>query len=376
MASALPRAQPRSVFVTVLGWAVIVASGCASAISAITVLMFLAGSYGTSSGLTLEGLILIVAPPVTLVAGIGLLRRQRWAHGYLVALLCVVLAYNGFAIIKGPTPQSSHTSAAGVRTTVLASDANYSPTVIAIAIWLLVMLLSPKIRAEFRSSPTMRGQPTPPNTEGGWRVGHRGRDCMYYDEWRDGTWQRIEIDGEMLTGRAHHVIYFASPERWRSYPEWARDRRDEIIARIKTAFREPDYEYYGEGLQPPAQPRTRSDPTAVADAAPPSRALQRTGVSAAVTSAERKRFAVAVLVIVALLGLAGGMFWLVTDGLGKGETVLPSTHATRQRSVSRLEEPAQFWASLGIYTVIGFGSLGCAGWLTRATWSERAGRRS
>lgn len=68
---------------------------------------------------------------------------------------------------------------------------------------------------------------------------------MYYEEFREGTWQRIEIDGEMLCGRAHHVIYFASAERWRSYPDWARIRRDEIIARITSEFREPDYEYDG-----------------------------------------------------------------------------------------------------------------------------------
>ena len=27
------------------------------------------------------------------------------------------------------------------------------------------------------------------------------------------------------------------------YPEWARQRRDEIVARVKSVFREPDYEY-------------------------------------------------------------------------------------------------------------------------------------
>ncbi len=68
---------------------------------------------------------------------------------------------------------------------------------------------------------------------------------MYYEEFWADSWQRIEIDGEMLTGRAHHIIYFDSPERWQSYPEWARDRRDEIIGRIKSQFREPDYEYEG-----------------------------------------------------------------------------------------------------------------------------------
>jgi len=75
-----------------------------------------------------------------------------------------------------------------------------------------------------------------------WRVGHQGRDRMYYEELHGGAWERIDIDGEMLMGRAHHVIYFASPERWLEYPEWARGRRDEIIARITSEFREPDYE--------------------------------------------------------------------------------------------------------------------------------------
>jgi len=78
-----------------------------------------------------------------------------------------------------------------------------------------------------------------------WRVGHTGRDRMYYEEFRGGTWQQITIDGEMLMGPAHHVIYFATPEKWDSYPEWARGRRVEIIARIKSEFAPPDYEYFG-----------------------------------------------------------------------------------------------------------------------------------
>ena len=73
----------------------------------------------------------------------------------------------------------------------------------------------------------------------GWRVGHVGRDAMYYEEFRDGTWHRIEIDGEMLVGKAHHVIYFASLR----FPEWASERRDEIIGRIKSEFHPPEYEY-------------------------------------------------------------------------------------------------------------------------------------
>lgn len=84
------------------------------------------------------------------------------------------------------------------------------------------------------------------HTQKGWRVGHRGRDVMYYEERIDGAWQRLDIDGEMLLGRAHHVIYFASEETWQTYPAWARHRREEIIARIKSEFRPPDYEYHSD----------------------------------------------------------------------------------------------------------------------------------
>jgi hypothetical protein len=79
-----------------------------------------------------------------------------------------------------------------------------------------------------------------------WRVGHVGRDMMYYEEARDGRWERIEISGEMLIGPAHHVIYFDTAEAWeKRVPDWARGRRNEIISRIKSAFRPPGYEYHG-----------------------------------------------------------------------------------------------------------------------------------
>ena len=80
----------------------------------------------------------------------------------------------------------------------------------------------------------------------GWHVARLGRDQMCYEEFIGGKTRRIMIDGEMLVGRPRHVIYFASPDEWRKkYPDWARDRRDEIIARIKSEFRESDYEYSG-----------------------------------------------------------------------------------------------------------------------------------
>jgi hypothetical protein len=81
---------------------------------------------------------------------------------------------------------------------------------------------------------------TPPPCEGDWRVGHKGRDAMYYEEFAGGAWRRFEIDGEMLMGRAHHVIYFTSTH----FPDWAAGRRDQIVARIKSQFFPPDYKYY------------------------------------------------------------------------------------------------------------------------------------
>lgn len=78
-----------------------------------------------------------------------------------------------------------------------------------------------------------------------WRVGHQGRDMMYYEEHINGRWERLALSGEMLMGPAHHVIYFASEADWQRHPAWAQGRRDQIIARIRAAFPPPDYEHQG-----------------------------------------------------------------------------------------------------------------------------------
>jgi hypothetical protein len=71
----------------------------------------------------------------------------------------------------------------------------------------------------------------------GWRARDVGPEELCYEEWREGAWQPIQIPGEMLLD--HHVIYLARLE----LPDWAKERRDEIVGRIKSAFRSPDYEY-------------------------------------------------------------------------------------------------------------------------------------
>lgn len=178
-----------------------------------------------------------------------------------------------------------------------------------------------------------------------WRVGHQGRDRMYYEELHQGVWERIDIDGEMLMGRAHHVIYFATPQRWLEYPPWARDRRDEIIARITSRFREPDYEYYG------LAGTAGAAPGAAELNVPPAAASTRKGAPPRDGS---RALSVAVLV---LCVLAAAMAWLVASGVVGGETYLPLKRAVLRRTVSRVQDPVMFWISIGIYAAIGAGAL-------------------
>ncbi len=356
---------PRSLLVTILGWLVIVGSALLSTISFISLLMIFVGSYGTSTSDPLGFLTVIVAPPVTFVAGIGLLRRWWWARIYMLALLLVVLGYNGYQFIRGPIPQHSYVSPGGVPTTVLASEAFYSIPVIVVCVGLLVILLTRGVRAEFAASrpsfpswdhavkPSASEKPRQNNLmseiKRGWRVGHHGRDCLFYEELHGIAWQRIEISGEMLMGPTHHVIYFASAKEWKKYPDWANQHRDEIMARIKSEFREPDYKYY-EDSNLSVSPRASATP--------------------ATTSASRKNLPWQLLALVILLGISGGMFWLVNDGIGKGETTLPMKQSTHRRIVSRIKEPATFWLSIGVYATIGAGTLGLVLWGVRVALKD------
>lgn len=179
-----------------------------------------------------------------------------------------------------------------------------------------------------------------------WRVGHTGRDQMYYEEQRGDQWQRIEISGEMLTGPAHHVIYFASPAQWNQYPGWARDRRAEIIGRIKSEFREPDYEYHGDAGSTGSAPN--STPAAHRPVRRPVHGMRAL-----------------MLAIMLLLALSGGMLLLVISGLTSGHTTLPIKRATTLRQVTRTDDVALYWVSIGIYTTLGLGALGMGAWALR-----------
>lgn len=396
---------PHSTFVTVLAWIVIVLSSLLMPISFLSFLMVATASHGSSSADPIGFFIVVLGPLTTLVAGVGLLRRRRWALVYLAMVLCAIVVANGFDLARNPSAPRTYVSPGGVPTTVTPAGRAYvvqTSVLIAISAGLLVTLLSRKVRVEFgyasdhlpshatpatgaaAGTPPMAvtgtvGHPpavdgvvgTPPvqtaepaDPERGWRVGHRGRDCMYYEEWRAGTWQRLEISGELLTGRAHHVIYFDSPQRWLEYPAWARHRRGEIIARIKKEFQPPDYEYDGDiaHAAPPSPGVAAPNPIAL-------RPSHRT-VATARPGRPKPNMALPIAVTV-LLAVTVCMGWLVGSGLSKGETYFPTKHVTQRRVVIRQEEPATFWACLGLYSALGAGTLGLAVWLLRESFRQR-----
>lgn len=354
-----PAAKAKSRLVTLLAWSLMLGGALLTPISVISLLMLVAGSYGSQST-TLSGFfVVVVLPPATALAGFGLRLRVRPAYVGVLLLLGGITAWNAAQLLRDPTEAHTVYSADGVPTHVSGSEVDYPlhGIVALAALGALALLLRPSVRAEFpartppvRSVDVVPREPAPGATRlapddrpgdvaRGWRVGHRGRDEMDYEELRDGRWERIPISGEMLMGRAHHVIYFASPRAWLAYPDWARHRRDEIVARVKSEFRPPDYEYLDAGPAP---------------------AAFATGTGSTASPSQLRALAIAVTL---LLAIAAGAGWLVQRGVTRGETWLPLPHASQRRVVARAEEPATFWLAIAVYAAAAAGTAGLSGWL-------------
>lgn len=162
----LPPSQPakpsRPRFITALAWTLIVFSALLLPISLITVLMILTGSYGTENIKLMDFLNVVVRPPATLIAGIGLLCRWRWAHTYCVALLASFGLWHATVMARGPSPERTYTSPSGVRTTVLASTVNYPAHIAVLTITLLVLvkLHGRPIRDHFNNLPRTTARPS------------------------------------------------------------------------------------------------------------------------------------------------------------------------------------------------------------------------
>jgi hypothetical protein len=145
---AIPSAS-RSVLVTSLAWLTIVVGALGTPISGLALLMILAGGPGSSTFEPLGFLIVVVLPLAAIVAGIGLLRRKRWAHHFLLVLILWALAHHVYLLARGPIPQSTHISASGVPTTTLETPVSPHtlPTILMCAC-LAVLLLTRRVRTE------------------------------------------------------------------------------------------------------------------------------------------------------------------------------------------------------------------------------------
>ncbi len=78
----------------------------------------------------------------------------------------------------------------------------------------------------------------------GWYVEHNGRCGIFYYELYSLKIKKIFIDGEILIGIPSYVLYIPNDDDWlNNYPNWASSKKEEIIKRIKTKFKEPEYSY-------------------------------------------------------------------------------------------------------------------------------------
>ena len=150
-ATVLPESTRRPAFLTRLGWVFIVVGGLGVPVSVISFLMILVGGQGTQTGSFFDALIVLGGPPATLLAGIGLLRRRRWAYAYAVAVMSLFALSSIVQMLQGSTPEVSTVSPSGLITTQLAWSVNYPLhlAIVAISVALLVKLLSPAVRAQF-----------------------------------------------------------------------------------------------------------------------------------------------------------------------------------------------------------------------------------
>lgn len=76
----------------------------------------------------------------------------------------------------------------------------------------------------------------------GWRVRTEGFQA-HYEEWLDGRWQGLSFVNRPLPGRSRREIQLPSALEWAAQPDWLRDRRDEILARIREACPPSLYDY-------------------------------------------------------------------------------------------------------------------------------------
>jgi hypothetical protein len=284
----------RSTFVTVFAWFVVIGSLLAIPMSLLALLFIIAGNSSTANSDGFGALLVVGGPFATLVVGIGLLRRWRWAHVGIVALLVVVASGTLASLVRGSSMPHTYTSPDGVLHTELASGGTtpFSAVTLAIASALIAKLLTRSVRAEFR-----RATAAP-------------------------------IAASRSVAKPAARLDATEPRR-----------TDASTVGLRMGARSDAHGFtFG--------PSRRSQ----------SRAL--------------------LVAIAIMLGIGGGLGWLVQRSLAKGETYFPAKRASQQRIVRRADEPATFWLSVGIYATLSTGALGLAAWGVREGLRLRSARAS
>ena len=76
-----------------------------------------------------------------------------------------------------------------------------------------------------------------------WKI-RKGEDhsCEYLELDENGIWRSISFSSEAYSKNyTRHVIYI--PKNWGNYPDWAKKRKEEILNRLKSVLKEPEYTY-------------------------------------------------------------------------------------------------------------------------------------
>ena len=97
--ASLPASASRSLLITVLGGIIAIGGALCSVISFFALLMILVGKDGAQSSDVTGFFLVVVAPPLTAFAGVGLALRWRWAWYYLVAGLLGMILFNAAEIV-------------------------------------------------------------------------------------------------------------------------------------------------------------------------------------------------------------------------------------------------------------------------------------
>jgi hypothetical protein len=88
----------------------------------------------------------------------------------------------------------------------------------------------------------LRHRPMAANRERqGWRIRRVVSGRWTYEERVDGVWMGVPF-GEIVDFREPpYVIVAASADTWRTFPKWARERRMEIIGRVRSELQGRGY---------------------------------------------------------------------------------------------------------------------------------------